>query len=63
MAVLQVYQHGFDSCSDFGSPVWVMVIAGFFVGLGVFIFGERVIETVGKSLTGPLLNGNVLCRL
>ena len=50
-AVLQIYQHGLDSCHDAKSGQWVMVLAGFFVGLGVFTFGKNVIETVGKNLT------------
>jgi solute carrier family 20 (sodium-dependent phosphate transporter) len=50
-AVLQIYQHGLDSCHDAKGGEWVMVLAGAFVGLGVITFGKNVIETVGKHLT------------
>ena len=33
-----------------GSPVWILVVAGFFVALGVVVAGHRVIATMGTRL-------------
>jgi solute carrier family 20 (sodium-dependent phosphate transporter) len=50
-AVYQIYQNGLDSCSEPDSGIWIMALAGSFVGLGVITFGKQVIETIGKNLT------------
>lgn len=52
-AVLEIHDHGLDICADDNrtSPIWIMVIAGSFVALGIVVFGHRVITTVGEKLT------------
>ena len=32
-------------------PVWVMVIGGFGIGVGLLLFGAKLIKTVGKEIT------------
>lgn len=49
-AVYQTYLDGFSRCDKTDSPVWVMMAAGFFVFLGFYSFGRRVIMTMGKGL-------------
>jgi sodium-dependent phosphate transporter len=52
-AVLEIHDHGLDICSDDNrrSPIWIMVLAGVFVAIGMLTFGHRVITTVGEKLT------------
>jgi phosphate/sulfate permease len=52
-AVLEIHDYGLDICSDDNrrSPIWIMVMAGAFVALGITTFGHRVITTVGEKLT------------
>ena len=50
-AVLAVYNTGLDTCDTMKTHVWVMVLGGAFVALGICTFGVRVIETIGKNLT------------
>ena len=50
-AVYLTYTQGLTDCSDAGTPVWVMVVAGACVFLGVVTLGWRVIMTIGFSLT------------
>jgi sodium-dependent phosphate transporter len=52
-AVLEIHDYGFDICEDDGrkSKIWIMVLAGSFVALGIVTFGHRVITTVGEKLT------------
>mmetsp|Transcript_1280 Transcript_1280/g.2521 ORF Transcript_1280/g.2521 Transcript_1280/m.2521 type:complete len:563 (-) Transcript_1280:316-2004(-) len=52
-AVLEIHDYGLDICADDNrtSPIWIMVIAGSFVALGIVVFGHRVITTVGEKLT------------
>jgi phosphate/sulfate permease len=52
-AVLEIHDHGLDICADDGrqSPIWIMVMAGSFVALGITTFGHKVIKTVGEKLT------------
>jgi len=51
-AVLEIHDHGLDICSDDSrrSPIWIMVMAGVFVALGITTFGHKVITTVGEKL-------------
>lgn len=51
-AVLEIHDYGLDICSDDSrrSPIWVMVMAGVFVALGILMFGHKVITTVGEKL-------------
>lgn len=51
-AVLEIHDYGYDICSDDSrrSPIWIMVMAGFFVALGILTFGHKVITTVGEKL-------------
>lgn len=50
-SVLSVYSNGLTNCDSPESPAWVLLIAGFFVFLGVNTFGSRVVKTIGSSLT------------
>jgi phosphate/sulfate permease len=51
-AIFSVYRAGLHSCDDIGTQTeWVLVIAGFFVALGVVLYGENVITTIGQRLS------------
>lgn len=50
-AVMLTWENGIDDCSDAGTPVWVMAVAGACVFAGVVTLGWRVIMTIGFSLT------------
>jgi phosphate/sulfate permease len=52
-AVLEIYNYGLDICWDHNrtSPVWILILAGGFLALGIVTLGHRVIETIGKKLT------------
>jgi len=50
-AVYLTYTQGLTDCTDAGTPVWVMAVAGFCVFLGVTTLGWKVIMTIGFSLT------------
>jgi len=43
--------NGMYDCGATDTPVWLMVVAGFFVFLGITTFGENVINTIGKQVT------------
>lgn len=49
-AILTTYQGGFYGCTQKATPWYVMTVAGFFVGLGVYFFGYRVIRTIGQEM-------------
>ena len=49
-ATLGTYQNGLDSCDQPETPVWIMAVGGFFVLLGVWSLGWRVIRTVGSKI-------------
>jgi sodium-dependent phosphate transporter len=49
-AMFNVYDNGFDGCSNRETPVWIMAIAGCFVCLGIIFQGEPVMETIGKRI-------------
>lgn len=50
-AVYQSYRDGLDKCDKTDSPVWIMVCAGFFVFLGITLYGRNVIRTIGSEVT------------
>lgn len=50
-AMFNVYDNGFDGCSNRETPVWIMAIAGFFVCMGIIFQGGPVMETIGKRIT------------
>lgn len=50
-AVWLTYQNGVSYCDLDSTPTWILVMAGFFVFLGVVLLGRRVIQTVGFGLT------------
>ncbi|KAG7375866.1 hypothetical protein PHYPSEUDO_014965 [Phytophthora pseudosyringae] len=49
-AIFNVYDNGFDGCSNRETPVWIMAIAGCFVCLGIIFQGALVMETIGKRI-------------
>lgn len=49
-AVVGTYEKGLHDCSDDNTPWYIMFGAGFFVFLGMFTFGRRVIQTIGKDI-------------
>ncbi|KAK1930270.1 Sodium-dependent phosphate transporter 1 [Phytophthora citrophthora] len=49
-AQFNVYDNGFDGCSNRETPVWIMAIAGCFVYLGIIFQGAPVMETIGKRI-------------
>ena len=50
-AVLQSFTEGLDACSKPETPVWVMLVAGVVVAIGMNTLGFRVIQTIGTNLT------------
>ena len=49
-AIWVAYTDGLYACSLVEAPWWIMLIAGFFVGVGVITMGYRVIQTIGTDL-------------
>lgn len=53
-AIWAIYEHGDQlgqGCTFGRTPIWVMAIGGFFVFLGVYFLGHRVIRTMGFGLS------------
>jgi sodium-dependent phosphate transporter len=50
-AIFNVYDNGYDGCSNRETPVWIMAIAGFFVCMGIIFQGGPVMETIGKRIS------------
>ena len=47
----QTYNDRDLECGSPDTPVWIMAIGGACVGLGVILFGERVMRTMGENIT------------
>merc|ERR1711920_813388 len=50
-AIFVVNNDGLDSCETMETPVWIMAIAGFFVLVGVYALGYRVMRTIGNKIS------------
>jgi sodium-dependent phosphate transporter len=49
-AAYQTYQSGFvDTKSP--TPIWILVVAGFLLGLGFWVFGYHIIRSLGNKIT------------
>merc|ERR1712060_565266 len=49
-AVWLVFDDGLNACGLKDSPVWIMVVAGGCVFLGMVLLGSRVMTTIGKNI-------------
>lgn len=49
-AVYQAYREGLETCDKADVPVWVMILFGGMMALGIAVLGKQVIETIGKDL-------------
>ncbi|TMW69115.1 hypothetical protein Poli38472_001271 [Pythium oligandrum] len=50
-AVVNGFRHGINDCADPESPWWIMLIGGVFIGLGIWIIGKKVMDTIGKNIS------------
>jgi PiT family inorganic phosphate transporter len=50
IAIWIVYSEG-SVLQQAESPIWILFIGGLGMALGMWIFGERVNDTVGKNIT------------
>lgn len=53
MAIWRIHEHvsaKHHTCTSASSSLWIMMVAGFFVLLGIVSCGSRVIKTVGEGL-------------
>ena len=49
-AAYQTYQSGFVD-TESPTPVWILVVAGFLLGLGFWVFGYHIIRSLGNKIT------------
>jgi len=49
-AVYNTYKDGLYECSMPETPVWIMTLGGFFLALGVVLYGQNVIRTIGSDI-------------
>ncbi|TMW69116.1 hypothetical protein Poli38472_001272 [Pythium oligandrum] len=50
-AVINGFKHGINDCADPESPWWIMLIGGLFIGLGIWVIGQKVMDTIGKNIS------------
>ncbi|TMW69049.1 hypothetical protein Poli38472_001205 [Pythium oligandrum] len=49
-AVVNGFNNGIDDCTNPESPWWIMLLGGCFLGLGIWVIGHRVMDTIGKNI-------------